>query len=509
MNEFVLSDTRLIERWLPIAALGEESARERRSMTALPPTYYLHVWWARRPLVASRAALLASVLPADADRDRFMHMLGIHGDPVGARIRINKARQLGKRFKGQAYPYRRAFTYVPTDSDANWVFENLGVELSDISALDPTAGGGSIPFEARRLGMSTLANDLNPVSALIMDATINWPLKYGDAVVQEYSNLANRFVQAREVHLAPLFPSEALEDTIATNYLWAHTVICPYCSGLVPLSPNWRLNSSGIGIRLRPHLGSGPGSMDRVCAFEVVNNETDQSAGTVKRGVGTCPFPDCERVISGNIIKSQAQAGRMGEQLYAVITKTRIRVTLKSGRRGKDKWKRGFRAPCPEDDNSAAVSAMLDQKLPEWEVRDIVPSERFPSDGNDLRPITYGMPLWRDLFSPRQLLCHGTSVEVYREMLSADRARGTLSELQEAAYGYLALALDKLCYFNSRMCVWNSYRSVIGNTFARHDILIQVVLCGDGPVGRRDRLRLGCSSDRQMHQGAGGPHPPE
>ena len=39
------------------AALGEESVRERRSMTAFPPTYYLHVWWARRPLVASRAAV--------------------------------------------------------------------------------------------------------------------------------------------------------------------------------------------------------------------------------------------------------------------------------------------------------------------------------------------------------------------------------------------------------------------------------------------------------------------
>ena len=61
--------TRLIERWFPIAALGEESVRERRSMTALPPTYYLHVWWARRPLVASRAAILASLLPEPPDRE--------------------------------------------------------------------------------------------------------------------------------------------------------------------------------------------------------------------------------------------------------------------------------------------------------------------------------------------------------------------------------------------------------------------------------------------------------
>ena len=81
-----MDDTRLIERWLPIAAIGEESVRERRSMTALPPVYYLHVWWARRPLVASRAAILASLLPANADRQKFLHVLGIHGDPVEVRI---------------------------------------------------------------------------------------------------------------------------------------------------------------------------------------------------------------------------------------------------------------------------------------------------------------------------------------------------------------------------------------------------------------------------------------
>ena len=66
-----MPDTRLIERWLPIAQIGVESTQERRSMTALPPTYYLHVWWARRPLVASRAAVLASLLPADTDREKF------------------------------------------------------------------------------------------------------------------------------------------------------------------------------------------------------------------------------------------------------------------------------------------------------------------------------------------------------------------------------------------------------------------------------------------------------
>jgi adenine-specific DNA methylase len=90
-------DTRLIDRWLPIAELGEESNRERRSLQALPPIYYLHVWWARRPLIASRAAILASILPADADHKKFLHVLGIHGDPVGVKRRLDLAnRKWGK-----------------------------------------------------------------------------------------------------------------------------------------------------------------------------------------------------------------------------------------------------------------------------------------------------------------------------------------------------------------------------------------------------------------------------
>src|ERR1019366_9532263 len=107
-------DTRLIERWLPIAELGEESVRERRSMTALPPTYYLHVWWARRPLVTSRAAVLASLLPGDANREMFQHVLGIHGDPVASKRKILQAKRTGVRFEGDAYSYERAFAYCPT-----------------------------------------------------------------------------------------------------------------------------------------------------------------------------------------------------------------------------------------------------------------------------------------------------------------------------------------------------------------------------------------------------------
>ena len=149
----------------------------------------------------------------------------------------------------------------------------------------------------------------------------------------------------------------------------------------MPLSPNWRLAPDGTGVRLKPKLGSGPGSEGRICSFEIVQSAKEQSEGTVARGAGTCPYPDCSRVIDGDEIKRQAQAGQMGEQLFTVVYKKRVEKILKSGKRGKDKWVRGYRSPRPEDDNSAEIQARLAEKLPEWEALDMVPSETIP-DGN-------------------------------------------------------------------------------------------------------------------------------
>ncbi|MGQ9689207.1 MAG: DUF1156 domain-containing protein [Desulfobaccales bacterium] len=53
----------MIETWLPLAEIGMESRREGAASSALPPLYFPIVWWARRPLVACRAAILGSLLP--------------------------------------------------------------------------------------------------------------------------------------------------------------------------------------------------------------------------------------------------------------------------------------------------------------------------------------------------------------------------------------------------------------------------------------------------------------
>lgn len=453
---------RLIETWLPIAQIGIESLRERTPMTPFPAPNRLHVWWARRPLVAARAAILASLLPANADRGKFMQVLGIHGDPVASRLRIDQARRKGERFEGDAYSYRRAFTYCPTQAEREWVREEAakcGVDSAIV--LDPTAGGGSIPFEATRLGLTAYANDLNSVAALILRATIEFPSQLGYSLLDEFRRLADEFVKGREERLQNLFPPEPEPDCIPTNYLWARTINCPYCDGLIPLSPNWQIAPDGIGIRLHPD------STRKTCDFEIVRNAKEHSEATVTGGDAKCPYDACGRIVESEEIKRQAQAGGMGDQLFAVVFKRRI-VSRTKGGKEKVKWERGYRAPRRQDDNSAFVEEQLRDKLAEWEAEGVVPTEKFPLPNNDDRPVQYGMPLWRDQFSPRQLLGHCVAVELLHRLLETH-----VDETSRVALVYLSLSLDKLRDYNSRLTRWHSNREVVVNTFDRHDFALK------------------------------------
>jgi putative DNA methylase len=466
---------RLIEEWLPIAELGEESMRERTPMTPFPAPNRLHVWWARRPLVASRAAVLASLLPADADRKTFMHMLGIHGDPVAAKKAMEKVKRTGIRIDNP-YGYDRAFQYCPSEKEEFWLLEEMGkLGIEHPTVLDPTAGGGAIPFEALRLGCTTYANDINPVAVLVQKATYEWPVKFGRAVLDEYERLVPVFRQRLEERLSTYFPQHQAPDQFDCTYLWARAIHCPYCSGKVPLSPNWKLSPDGTGVKVVPQVGDGPGDINRHCSFEIVGSVREQSESTVKGGNATCPYPDCGRVIDGDQVKAQAQAGGMDEQLFAIVyNRKKPTEYTKTGKPKKDKWGRGYRAPCLEDDNSAAIKTALADKMPEWEALDLVPNEAIPEGNKTDEPIRYGIKAWRDLFSSRQLLCHVTNVEIFRELVNEQSQRPEgMSDEKRVALAYISLALNKVINRNARSSTWIYQREVLGQVFQRHDFSLK------------------------------------
>jgi len=226
----VQNDLRLIEDYLPIEAISKEASREKSVRKGHIST--LHLWWARRPLVACRAAVYGALVPAD----RWVKDVEVKNplaDAAKAEAFKNGAKR-GLNRKAAKEFVTKLCRYPKTDPKADkdikikreteaaiveaqrhileahterltaelakakttgkppaWVeefkFKGDKVTYADIVAgraprprvLDMFAGGGAIPLEALRLGCEAYALDLNPVAHIIELCTLVYPQKYG------------------------------------------------------------------------------------------------------------------------------------------------------------------------------------------------------------------------------------------------------------------------------------------------------------------------------------------
>lgn len=465
----------LIEDWLPIEAIGAESKRERGASSALPPLYFLHVWWARRPLTTSRAAILGSVLPqwsadwpeplrqkfpdAETYHNWFIHLTGIRGDPVRGRKLIDWAK--GKGIKLKDHPYGgapRAFTVNPSAEDLKTMGDLLEYtwDIRDLSVLDPFAGGGSIPFESLRYGFTTIANDLNPVAATILRATLDYPARFGPELAEDIKKWGDIWAKRVEEKLAPYFPKQGNESIFA--YLWARTVSCPTTGKPVPLSPNWWLskgsNPASVKLVSEPHMDIPTFTIMRGDAVK----KADPDEGTVSRGVGKSPWTG--ETISGDYIKAEAQAGRMGQILYA--------IAVKNPGSGFE-----FRVPTAEDFAAIArAETELARKKTDWIARDLIPTEEIGISNYDRGHRLYGIYRWESFFAPRQLLSIGIMLDVLKSV--EQEASLKLDKIRfDALMTFLSFAVDKAIDRNSYQTRWISQRQVIANTFDKHNFAMR------------------------------------
>ena len=476
----------LIEQWFPAGAVGAESLRERGSPKAYPPINFLHVWWARRPLVASRAAVLATLLPAWPTSDEviaspdarrvlktlesefpegedsyhawFVSAIGIEGDPVAARKAIKVANSEGVRLAGNGYGYVRAFTVNPDPKMLELAHELIKARRgdADLTVLDQFAGGGAIPFEASRLGFDTIANELNPVAIAILNGTVVLPAKLGPSFSIVIEQWGGKWAVEVNRRLSKFFPRANSEPSIAA-YIWARTVPCPTTGRPTPLMPDCWL-ARGVydaALRLLPDHASGQIQVEIVEGKSAV---VAASVSTYKQGTGQSIWTG--ETFSSEYISEMGRVGRMGSMLLAVS----VGRPGTSGRR--------FRSPSQGDIEAVeAARREVESRITVWEINDLVPTEeRFvgPAD----RAARYGVRTMQQMFTPRQLLTAVTALEVLREVIQ-DARQAIGSEKARALNLYLAFALDKALDYNSNFSSWDASRTKVRNVFDRHDFSVK------------------------------------
>ena len=172
-----MNDKRLIEAAFPLKQTSLDSVHEKNVRHGHIST--LHIWPARRPLAACRAALIASLLPDPGDPKQRQEIL----ERLAGRI-VEKVER--KQVNGRVVEKTKEETDGgilhwgrENGPDLAWFREEIRKAFKGRTpkVLDPFAGGGAIPLEALRLGCDVTAMDINPVAWFILKCTLEYPQK--------------------------------------------------------------------------------------------------------------------------------------------------------------------------------------------------------------------------------------------------------------------------------------------------------------------------------------------
>lgn len=482
MNQY---PKRLIEVDLPIRRISEHSQREKSVGTISS----LHLWWARRPLAACRALILASLLPDPADphcpesfRMSSRHLLEewqsknigtlsaeSYANVTQARIdQVDLNEPIYHRqvlldfiadfsdrtnFKNDDY-IRTSAALLRTAQDA------LGGESGSMpTVLDPFAGGGAIPVETLRVGANSIASDLNPVAVLLNKVMLEYVPKFGAELYEEVIKQGNWVNDQLAKSLEAVYPKDD-DGTTPIAYLWARTIKCegPGCGCTVPaLTSLWLANTGNekVFLKLKPNESR------KIIEFELEHSKNGAGigAGTVRRGSITCPL--CGFTTARDRGQEQLirrNGGTEDSQLLAVILK--------------QKGTSGRKYRLPTDLDFIAISNS--KQLLEKEIgngRDIqnsaVPDEELPYLRSIFNVHVYGMRQWRHLFNSRQLLALTSLAKSIRHLPSKMTSEGVGDELAVAVTSVLALGVSRTADHLNSGCSWNAKGPKLQHLFTR------------------------------------------
>jgi len=479
-----------IETQFPVSKISKESYKERKAGSSQTLTG-LGKWWGRKPLIVVRAALLGLLLPStdnpQKDREIFLKLLTMDEEGLWRRknkpipievlyenltsreralwfsdISIPDKPELRKELSRQereelqkivfsrlSYDQKLQYCQRPEEIDGPspnaWedINAHLGTSSYSLPDLvkelgirrfghhprigDAFCGGGSVPFEAARLGCEAYGSDLNPVAALLSWAACNI-IGGGEEVVNQIKKTQDEVYQAVDQQITEWGIEHNQKGWRADAYLYCTETICPECGWKVPLAPSWV-----IGIKSRCVAQLVENEHLKCFDIQIIENcspkemKTAAESGTIKNSSLFCPH--CQERTPITMIRGDRRTENgtiyglrlwenddlvprpedvFQERLYCIRW-----VETISEKNGKVKTQRHYRAP-DEDDlkREEKVLSLLKERFHDWQKLGYIPSKRIEPGYNTDQPIRErGWTHWHHLFNPRQLLILGSLMQ--------------------------------------------------------------------------------------------------
>jgi len=266
-------------------------------------------------------------------------------------------------------------------------------------------------------------------------------------------------------------------------WLWARTVKSPnpaFANVDVPLASTFMLSTKvGKEANIEPVI-EGSSYRFTVKVGKPKNAEAAKNGTKLARANFLCLMSGAP--ISGDYIKTEGKAGRMGTRLMAVVAE---------GDRG-----RIYLSP------TYAMEAVAQSAKPEWK-----PDVEFSQQALGFRVGNYGMTKWSDIFTPRQLVALTTFSDlvqevrerVKRDALAAGLPVPSTSSEQDGkpliaggagatgyanAVGvYLAFALSKQADLGNSLCRWEPVAQCPRQLFGRQAIPMIWDFAEGNPLG--------------------------
>ncbi|MFY9483089.1 MAG: hypothetical protein WAP41_05230, partial [Tissierellaceae bacterium] len=317
---------------------------------------------------------------------------------------------------------------------------------------DVFSGGGSIPFEAARLGADVYASDLNPVASLLTWSSLNIA-GASDEEIAELKEFQERVYSEVDRIITDLKIEHNENGDRSISYIYCMETICPECGWKVPLAPSWVIGRGTKTIAILEDNGIDGFDIDIKSNVSKEDMKNADSYITVRGNNIYCPHCKMETPITS--IRGDRKAEN-GETIYGLrlweknefipreddVFQERlycIRYVSKNGRY--------YIAPTDEDlKREEKVVSLLSERFSEWQELGYVPSMKIEEGYNTTQPIRErGWAYWHQLFNPRQLLTNGLFAKLASEIAIGQK---------EMAIGLLGI--NKIADWNSKLCRWDS-----------------------------------------------------